>query len=200
MIAAPEKLDFESLREEFAAPSHCTTLAYWIGVLTDIRSKIATNAEEACAAMSHQYNVEEQDNLCGYPEYVPDIFRPIAPVTLALKWSPFPLALDIMGEPLTFDSGGYGARLFAFQPTSKKNVSPFGSADTRHFIFLLESAIRRARLDDYVLLCGSPGWSYLNADCIYRSTRRLMRDFGFVYQERKPRAGLRGVFDRYFRK
>ena len=187
MKTDPQNLDFDSLRLEFAAPKSCTTVAYWIGVLTNVRSKIATDAEEACAVMSHQHDVEEQDNFCSFPEYIPTVFRPIAPVTLALKWSPFPLALAIMGEPFSFDSTSSGNRLFIFRPEMIKRMEPFGCADIRHFQFLLAAAIQSAKSNEYILLCGSPGWSYNSPEHIYGSTRRMMKDFGFVYQRRKPR-------------
>tara|TARA_B100001971_G_C18002008_1_gene437825 strand:+ start:60 stop:662 length:603 start_codon:yes stop_codon:yes gene_type:complete len=200
MIIDPQKFDFESLRTEFAAPSSCTTIAYWIGVLTNTCSKISTDAEEACAVMSHQYDVEEQDNFCSFPEYIPTIFRPVAPVTLTLKWSPFPLALDVMGEPVTADAAKYGNRLFVFRPEKKKRIDPFGSADIRHFLFLLESAIQSTGPNEHILLCGSPGWSYTEPDHIYGSTRRLMKDFGFVYQRRKPKLSPWTRLTSYFKK
>lgn len=182
-------LDFDSLRQESAAPSSCTTFAYWVGILTDIDSRIATDADEACAAMSHQYDVEEQGNLCGFPEYVPAVFRPIAPVTLAKEWSPLPLALQLLGEPVRISSAEYGKRSLIFRP-SLPLASAESGADIAHFLFLLKHVVKSSTDGDHIMVCGCPGWSYRNLDPMFRGVKKQMREFGFVFQDRKPKRGV----------
>ena len=195
-----EGLDFETLvKLNAAGPKYCDTFAYWIGCLSNPASLIAQDADEACAAMSHQFNVEEQSfdwgGLCGYPQYVPRIFAPVAPVTVALRWSPFPTAIAALGSPFHFATGTFGHVLTVFRPREIL-TQPASGPDRDHFQLLLQHANERAlSRKKWILLCGSPGWSYNlteeaegDLDCCYENDERMesMKEFGFIHFSRKP--------------
>jgi hypothetical protein len=183
-------LDFVTLNKASGNEAWNDTFAYWLLVLHDASSLYAQDADEAQSVMAYQYDVEEQGNLDGEgPEgsLVPTIFAPIAPVTLALLWSPFSAAIEALGQPLHFDAKG-GDTLAVFTP----QVLPesFGlTSDERHFSFLLHHACARALNEKaLVLLVGSPGWAYDSEDFLEKEpeVRKQMEDAGFVYTLRKP--------------
>jgi hypothetical protein len=141
--------------------------------------------------MAYRYDVEEQGNLEGQgPEgnLVPEVFVPIAPVTLALNWSPFPAAIAALGHPLHFDAKG-GDTLAVFTPQILPEI--LGSTpDERHFSFLLHHSCARAFNENaLVLLIGSPGWAYDSEDFLEKEPeiRKQMEEAGFVYTLRKPK-------------
>lgn len=190
----PAEYDFETLKAASAGANATwlTTFAYWIGVLADPTSGFAREAEESCAIMTHQYDIEEQalvlDDLRGSREIIPSVFHPVAPVTLALRWSPFPAALAALGQPVHFHQGADARTLAVFRPVDAPEF-PAATADERHFQFLLQHACERAlRTKRWVLLTGSPGWDYESEDFLAESPdlQQLMADFGFVAHARKP--------------
>lgn len=189
----PAEYDFETLKAASAGGgSWVSTFAYWVGVLSDPSTKFAREADEACPAMSYQYDVEEQaqeiDSLRGYRDVIPSVFHPVAPVTLALRWSPFPAAFTALGEPVHTNRGTFAKTLAVFRPVESPSF-PVTTADERHFQFLLSRACERAiRTKRWVLLAGSPGWSYTSKDYIADDPdlQQLMADFGFVFYARKP--------------
>lgn len=186
------ELDFSTLNAQSAAPAHTSTFAYWLGVLSDPSAQIARDADEACAVMSYQYDSEEQaideDGLRGYADIIPSVLHPVAPVTLALRWSPFPSAIAALGAPVHLHRADYGDALAVFRPVESPSFAA-ESADQRHFLFLLQHCCARAaRRKRWVFLTGSPGWSYTSEDFIADSPdlQRLMADFGFVAYARTP--------------
>lgn len=191
----PAEFDFETLKAASAGGSGATwltTFAYWLGVLSDPTNKFARDADEACAAMSYQYDVEEQatelDSLRGYREIIPSIFQPVAPVTLALRWSPFPAAFAALGQPVYADRADFANTLAVFRPVEAP-AFPATTPDEHHFHFLLTHTCERAiRAKRWVLLAGSPGWSYTSDNFIADNPdlQQLMADFGFVFYARKP--------------
>lgn len=194
MPASPAKFDFETLKaESFGVDAAwLTTFAYWLGALADPTSEFARDAEDSCAAMSCQYDIEEQafviDDLRSRPELIPKIFRPVAPVTLALRWSPFPAAIAALGAPVHIDRGAFSRILAIFRPVDSPALSA-ATPDERHFGFLLRHACERAfRAKSWILLTGAPGWAYESEDLITgdRHRQKLMADFGFVSQSRRP--------------
>jgi hypothetical protein len=192
-VLNPNDYDFASLKAASAGGgSWVATFAYWIGVLSDTSHQFARDAVAAGKAMSLQYDAEEQaielDNLRSDPEIIPSVFNPVAPITLALKWSPFPAAFAALGEPLHVDRGKAAKILAIFRPVAAPTF-PASTADERHFQFLLRHTCERALATKYwVFLAGSPGWSYESKDYIADDPdlQELMSDFGFVYQARKP--------------
>ena len=186
-----QSLDFDSLNEAHGSESWCNTFAYWLLVLKDQHNVYAQEAEEACAAMSFQFDAEDQaqdvEMLIGDAELIPSVFIPIVPVTLALQWSLFPVATKALGPPLHLDTKA-GKVLATFNPLVQPKVAGF-SADERHFAFLLQHVCSRAiQSSSLIQLVGSPGWDYDSGDFIEEQPdlQNLMRDFGFVYTHRKP--------------
>ena len=186
-----QSLDYNSLNEAHGSKDWCDTFAYWLLVLNDPQSVYAHVAEKACAAMSFQFDVEDQaqnmEMLVGDAELIPSVFIPIAPVTLALQWSPFPAAIEALGAPLQLDVKA-GKVLATFNALLQPEVVGTGS-DECHFAFLLHHVCRRAlESGSLVLLAGSPGWDYNSEDFIDEQPdlQNLMREFGFVYTHKKP--------------
>lgn len=184
----PAELDFETLN---AANHGFDTFTYWLAALSDPASQLALNAADACAAMSFRYDAEEQ--VSGVPhlrQITPEVLHPVAPVTMAWRWSPFPSACSALGEPSHFDIAKYGKVVTVFRPVADPSFAT-SSADERHFLSLLRACCERAyRAKQSVFLCGSPGWSY-NHDFLpeFPHGRRIMARFGYVYRTRTPRDG-----------
>lgn len=184
----PAELDFETLN---AASHGFDTFTYWLAVLSDPHAKLARDAEEACAAMSYQYDAEEQvSDVPHLRRSTPAVLRPVAPVTLAWRWSPFPAACSALGEPIHSAIARSGKVVTVFRPVAAPSFSS-SSADERHFLFLLRHCCERAcGAKQWAFLCGSPGWSYKH-DFLpeFPRVRRVMARFGFVYRARKPQDG-----------
>lgn len=189
----PSRLDFATLNQQAGFAAWNNTFAYWLLVLHDPGSPYARTAEEAQAAMSFQYDAEEQaveaEEIASDTDLIPSVFVPIAPVTLALGWSPFPAASELLGLPLHGDVR-QGSVLAVFAPqqlTETAGLAP----DARHFSFLLQQACARAsRANALVLLVGSPGWDYEEAGYLAENfvSQRAMQAFGFVHTLRRPAA------------
>jgi hypothetical protein len=185
--------DFERLRQVSAGGGGwITTLAYWIGILSEFSPEFTCDAYDASLAMGYQYDVEEQANdadaLVAFRDIALPNFLPIAPVTLALRWSPFPAAMMALGPPAFAHCGKYGSILAVFHPIENATF-PATVSDERHFRFLLSHACHRGLdSDGCVLLAGSPGWSYESEDWIAAQPdlQHLMAEFGFVSLSRKP--------------
>lgn len=194
----PANYDFDALKSASfgAGATWLTAFAYWLGVLSDPASGIARDGKEVGSVMSCQFDLEEQacelDDLRSNPDFIPSIFQPLAPVTLALRWSPFPTALASLGEPIHIHSGKFAKTVAIFRPVERLAFSHASNGDERHFQFLLGHANERAiRTKRWVMIAGSPGWSYDSEDLIAgdRELHQLMAEFGFVYFARKPASG-----------
>jgi len=187
-----EQLDFDTLNQMTGLGIRNDTFAYWLLVLHDSSSLYAQDADQAESVMSYRYDVEEQGNLEGEgPEgsLVPEVFVPIAPVTLALRWSPFPAAIEALGRPLHADVNK-GDTLAVFSPQVIPEILDL-ALDEQHFNFLLHHACARALKENaLVLLVGSPGWAYHSQDCLEEEPeiRKRMKELGFVYTLRKPKS------------
>ena len=184
-------LDFISLNKDYGGESWCDTFAYWLLVLHDPQSTYAKNAIEACAVMSFQYDVEGQvhnsEMLIGNSELIPSVFLPIAPVTLASRWSPFPAAIEALGKPLHVNT--HRGKTLAVFEAGEYNLISGSTADEKHFGFLLQYAHNKSiTSNSLLLLVGSPGWDYDSDGYLEESPeiQALMQDFGFVYTLRKP--------------
>ena len=62
--------------------------------------------------------------LIGDAESIPSVLIPIAPVTLALQWSPFPVAIEALGPPLHLDTKA-GKVLATFNPLAQQEEAGF---------------------------------------------------------------------------
>jgi hypothetical protein len=174
---------------------NASTFAYWIGVLKGFSPDFTSDAKFACGVRAYQYDVEEQaddvEDLIKFRDLGLGDLTPIAPVTLALRWSPFPAAAIALGPPVFFHYGEHSSTIAIFRPVLAPTF-PATTSDERHFQFLLRHACERAlHSQGWVLLTGSPGWLYDHTDWIADSPDRhpMMADFGFVYCARKPRDG-----------
>lgn len=188
------QFDFPTLKNaSFGADADwLTTFAYWIGVLNNTDSEFSKNADESCSVMSYQYNREEQacslNDLRSYPDIIPSVFMPVSPVTLAQNWSPFPAAIDSLGIPVTIHQAEHGKVVAVFRPIEALHFNPT-TPDEFHFKFLLEHACLKAfKAKEWVLITGSPGWSYNEEDYISENhkLKKLMTKFGFITTLRKP--------------
>lgn len=182
--------DWDTLASKSGDASWVSTFTYWLGVLRDADSALGQDALVAGSAMSFQYDVEEQggcDVLRVHPDFVPDPFKPVAPVTMTQRWSPFPLAAELMGAPSRFQhNDGTASAVFvaAVVPKVPRDLG----RDQAHFARLLQVAASRARdAGAYVLLVGCPGWSYAHDPLPQLpEVQGLMRRFGFVALTRRP--------------
>jgi hypothetical protein len=168
------------------------SFAYWLCCLH--KEPKDFSAGNLKSAMSYHFDVEEQaytpKMLNSRPELIPKCLTPIAPVTLAPQWSPFPMAVSILGKPEQHgsDSGSAFAvwtpRYLGGDEVATKTT------DEAHFLFLIRLATSAARASKCrVLLVGSPGWCYRTAAKRYMNpdTAVMMHDAGYLFTERVPR-------------
>lgn len=148
--------------------------------------------------MSYHFDVEEQaytpKMLNSRPDLIPKYLTPIAPVTLAQRWSPFPLAASILGEPEHHDATEpcYGQAAFAVWTPRYLGADriPTATIDEAHFVFLFRLAASAALASkSKILLVGSPGWSYESAAEQYMNpdTAVMMHNAGYLFTERVSR-------------
>lgn len=151
--------------------------------------------------MSYQFDVEEQTECTGWADLLSSDprwrhrLRPIAPVQLALEWSPCPLAEQLLGTPFSqsVETDGFPGRCVAMvwhrrqleriQRLSHASSSP----DERRFVELLGDAVLLARMHRCgVLLVAKPGWSYTHARPMKPDIAQSMIRCGYVQTDRHP--------------
>ena len=171
-----------------------STLAYWLGVAAPNVEADFLRAYDWHSQMSTQFTREEQAqtaaDLCTDSELIPHRFRPVAPVTLSRLWSPIPLACDRLGVPLYSQLDDRGRAIAAWLPSEPWRPLTQSSGDVAHFELLVGHAVGVASATQgKIVLVAEPGWSYDGEDFIAKDKplRRLMRDFGFIVSQRKPR-------------
>jgi len=174
----------------------CTSLAYWLGPYAGKLD--AKEVLELAAVMSLQYDYEEQADAYGAAlpkdESWTGVFAPVAPVQLALRWSPLLCAVELLGEPrVEAVEEGPGARMVvaAWDAASVSNIKTMGrhpeTADEKRFVGLLTVSVTRAQQRRRgLLVVAKPGWSYEHMCGISETTARLMRKAGFVVTTRRP--------------
>lgn len=127
------------------------TLAYWLGPC-DVAALHDINALGITAAMSYQYDVEEQADRTGQvmPKYVDwrEHFTPVAPVQLTRGWSPLPYAIELLGAPdwKSVEPDGLGTLAAARawrSPRLDRPAPPRHAADQSRFHRLLVIAVTR---------------------------------------------------------
>ena len=184
-------------RELTSGDGDVDTFAYWVLVLKKLLPRKCASVDYVKSLMSRHYDIEEQ-------AYTPRMLRtdkklfysylqPIAPVTLALKWSPFALARSALGTPIRREKGS-GTRSPALAIWKPKYLGAWEpkdlAEDHRHFVFLLRIACSAAiAAKGRILLVGSPGWSYSNwreERMMNPGTVLLMHEAGYVYTDRMP--------------
>jgi hypothetical protein len=170
------------------------SFAYWLCRLHREPKPSEFTAERLKRAMSHHFDVEEQayepKQLNSPPDLIPKVLTPIAPVTLALRWSPFPMTHSVLGEPVVHARD----REAVFAVWNPRYLGADSlqatSADESHFVFLLKLAASAAIAGkSKILLVGSPGWSYSPAVGHFMNpgTALMMHDAGYLFTERVPR-------------
>lgn len=184
-------LDFQSFPQRWT-----DTFAYWIGVVNEPGSSALADVREVRARMNYQYESEEQATAADYvwaadanePDYpLVQAFHPVAPVTLARQWMPFPTATAALGEPVLLERYRDFV-LTVYQPVSAPAFAAT-TPDERHFLQLLTAACQRAlAMNHYVLLAGAPGYAYEEALSISRfpGAQRAMQQAGFASWDRFP--------------
>jgi hypothetical protein len=174
----------------------CTTLAYWLGPYSGTLD--AQGLLGVAGAMSFQYDFEEQADVYGRAlpenEEWPKLFKPVAPVQLALGWSPLPWAADVLGDPTVeavesstgtrmVAAGWAGERVAGVKTTVRHSTT----ADEKRFLGLLTVTVTRAQQGGKgLLIVAKPGWSYEHVHGVSRHTARLMNKAGFVVTTRRP--------------
>lgn len=175
------------------------SFAYWLCRLRKEPKGFEMLADNLQRVMSFHYDVEEQaytpEMLNSSPKLIPKYLAPIAPVTLAAGWSPFPMARAILGRPEQrgiAPKGSFHRGAFAVWKPRYLGMDdlPKMTAHEKHFVFLLRLAASAALAAKCrILLVGSPGWSYEHAVKNYMNpeTSVLMHEAGYLFTERVAR-------------
>lgn len=172
-----------------------TTFAYWICLLSKPLPKETAKAEALQSVMSFHYDVEEQaykpDMLRSNKELIPKYLRPVAPVTLTYRWTPFELGVGLLGSPIEHGADEKSAYCI-WKPEYLGHAMPEqdDSEHKRHALFLFRLAASAAIASKTkILVVGSPGWSVENQkNCMINpDTSLLMLESGYLYTERIPR-------------
>jgi hypothetical protein len=177
-------------------PTWQTSFAYWLCRLNKLPPPDVFSAENLKSAMGYHFEVEEQAhtlNMLNSPtDLIPKYLAPLAPVTLAQKWSPFPLAISMLGDPEFHGASERSRSAFAvWSPRylGKEKITTT-IRDEEHFVFLFRLAASAAlEAKCRILLVGSPGWSYESAvdNRMNPDTALLMLQAGYVFTERVSR-------------
>lgn len=174
------------------------TVAYWMGTCRGNRMD-AERLLGIGGQMEYQYDVEEQAHCFGAP-FPEDaswrrFFLPITPIQLALRWSPIPLAIEVLGDPCCeaneLDDMGCSLVVLFWNSSQVTEAhmpdSQNPQADVRRFLGLLGIAIARGREKGRgLLLVVKPGWAYDAVHKISDETKSIMERHGFVVTDRHP--------------
>jgi hypothetical protein len=189
---------FEELEPD--KESWCTSLAYWIGTLHKPLPKSFVTASALASAMSHHFDIEEQccdeDHLRTAPDLLFKVFRPIAPVTLAEKWSPIPMLVRLLENPIQHGADltkkGMRPAFAVFNPVYLGD-SEFVPSDPheRHAYYLARLSASRAKEEKArILVVAQPGWSYSHArdeaGLMNPDSALFMHRVGYMFTERLP--------------
>ncbi|MDV6034166.1 MAG: hypothetical protein F9B45_29545 [Phycisphaera sp. RhM] len=147
------------------------------------------------SAMRSQCDIEEQavhkDRFDLIHQFSPGILRPVIPISLTLKWSPFPAATELFGNPTKQDFQKDDNRAFACAVWSphmleSRRLSASNSHE-RHFRNLVPSLVDRIEnLGRDFFMAGMIGWDYETAkhNPMSPETEEAMRDYGYVFTQR----------------
>ncbi len=169
------------------------SVAYWLGTLRqDLPAKL--RAPKALAsAMSFHFDIEgqawDEEHLRSTPELLFEVFAPIAPVTLAEAWAPFPYACAALGAPLEAaidETSGWDRPAFAIfrKPDALACPYPRGIHE-KHFRRLLNLVAGVEDKGDRILLVAKPGWSYRSCPRMSAHVKTIMQFVGYRYLERR---------------
>lgn len=180
--------------EELAGSAGPSSFAYWILVERQPLSDSELVLDELASFMSYHYDSEEQayepDSILDDERF--EKLQPIAPVSLAEGWAPFPLCREILGEPVAC-ARGEGSRAPAMGVWDGRYLGACEPDDrtehARHFVFLLRLACSLAvESAGRLIVVGAPGWSYSSWKDQYfmmnPDTAILMHRAGYLYTDR----------------
>lgn len=173
-----------------------TTFAYWLCAVE--RDTSLPPSDVLASEMSVRYEIEDQViDPNGFDEIqsiVPAPLLPIAPITLAHRWSPFPAAAKLLGDEVTAKWEENEHRAFGYVIWRPQWL---GDAPTRaasrneaHLRFLLGIAACKAEIMERDLfLFGQIGWSYKGEEDAPTNPEvaLAMLQSGYVYTERVAR-------------
>jgi hypothetical protein len=177
----------------------CTSVAYWIGTLHRPLPKSHSTSASLAAAMSMHFDIEEQccdeEHLRTTPELLFEVFRPVAPVTLSERWTPFRMFLTLFENPIRH--GVDTEKQFRRSAFAIFNPVYLGDSEFRpknrheeHALFLARLAASRAEEEKAkILVVAQPGWSYshaFEAGLMNPQSALFMHRVGYIYTERLP--------------
>jgi hypothetical protein len=165
----------------------CGTVAYWL-LPVQLEATSGVSAEEWAAILSYQIDMEgqavEEADFYSNP-MMPESIGPFSPVSMAKLWSPFPLAVDVLGEPLKAEISQQGEAVALWARRRVAVEIDERESDVSFFQTLLDRMLRLDISHDGLALIGRVGWSYDNADTFDRYQRKLMDRLKFVEKRRR---------------
>nr|WP_143547903.1 hypothetical protein [Rhodopirellula sp. SM50] len=187
------KWDFEAFRCRWTY-DYEKTFAYWLCAIDRGVLEIPP-LTELISAMRSQCDIEEQavhvDRFDAIHKFSPGILRTLAPVSLAIRWSPFPTAVEMFGDPIhqkfqKDDHRAFACAVWRPEKPDKPATAPI-NVHEQHFralVPLLVDRVNQQRCDLFV--AGMIGWEYdTERDCpISPETEKAMSDYGYVYTQR----------------
>jgi len=125
--------------------------------------------------------VQDSDFLTD--ERMPTAIAPVSPVSMARLWSPFPLAVHLLGRPIS--SGIHESTCFGLWPKGKRDIEiEKRESDVSFFQTLLRGVLHHPSDHDGVALVVSIGWSYDNDSKFDGFQKRIMKRLGFIETRR----------------
>ena len=180
--------------EDLTGSGTTTSFAYWILVEKQTLAEGELDLAELQSFMAYHYDSEEQ---AYEPDSILDDERfkklqPIAPVTLAERWTPFSMCCEALGDPVLKmrGEGNHSAAMGVWDSTYLGGFEPQDRSEhARHFVFLLRLACSLAEeIKGRIVIFGSPGWSYSHwkneAFMMNPDTAILMHKAGYFYTDR----------------
>jgi hypothetical protein len=170
-----------------------TSVAYWFGFLKQDLPSDLLEAKRLKSCMTLHFDREEQawdeNHIKSGLHDIFDYFQPIAPVSLAELWSPFPMAIQLLGKPIhsgTSEDSWPAYAVFAVPEEPARRSSP-SSVHAKHFARLTNLCITAAkeRHSSQILLVAMHGWSYRDARRMTTHVRNIMGFAGYRFAERR---------------
>jgi len=172
------------------------SLAYWVGTLREPLPPRLNDPAKLKACMALHFDREEQardeDHIRAGLYDIFDIFRPVAPVAVSEGWSPFPLALTLLGNPTSFgikadaESGWPAFGVFQVPRLELAKVMARGPHE-KHFARVIQFAVEAAKDSSLreLLIVAAPGWSFRDVRRMPKQARQVMCFAGYREQERR---------------
>lgn len=184
--------------EKLTANKDACTFAYWILIELKKLPQECLDPDYFHSWMSYHYDSEEQtmtpEGFWSYPEWMPNYVRPLAPVTLAKRWAPFEMALELLGPADYLKCSSKKSKMVVgiWSPRDFTDAQfNLNLPDVRHFWFLLNLCLEFANQEGgRIIVVGEPGWWYdgwlENRKMMNPRTALLMHKAGYLYLDRVP--------------